>query len=171
MDNRRDFIRRALFGIALSAVPGAAFAGDLLHPGFLFHPMGPGADLGLGWSLVGVYPPHEGAITLNVAHQSGRNARIDVCLRDGAAKGPAFTEYLDFIVMDGGDGTAPMDESLGRVVRRLAAVAESNERAGLDEIRALSPHAQRVWSHPESMAAASTKLSPGAALAPASDQA
>lgn len=168
MDNRRDFLTRAFFGAAIAALPGAALAGELLpngvrfHPGFLFHPLGPGADLGLGWKLVGVYPPQEGGITLTLSHADGSLVRVDVCLRDGAARGPANTEMLDFIVMDGGDGTAPMVESLGRVLRRLAAVAQENEGANADRIRALAPHVQRVWAHPESMAAASKKLSPGA---------
>ena len=162
MDNRRDFLRNALFGVALTAVPGVAFAGNILHPGFLFHPLGPGADLGLGWTLGGVYPPHEGAITLTLSHRDGRSVRVDVCLRDGAAKGPASTEMLDFIVMDGGDGSAPMDESLGRVVMRLAAIAQENERTDADKIRELLPHVERVWAHPESMSAASKKLTPGA---------
>ena len=174
MDNRRDFLARAFFGAAIAALPGVAFAGELLpsgaalqggsgfHPGFLFHPLGPGADLGLGWQLVGVYPPQEGGITLTISNIDGRTVRVDVCLRDGMAKGPASTEMLDFIVMDGGDGSAPMDESLGRVLRRLAAVAQENERADEGRIRALVPHVQRVWAHPESMAAASKKLAPGA---------
>ncbi len=159
MENRRQFLQRALFGAAVAAVPGMAVASEL-HPGFLFHPLGPGADLGLGWSLTAIYPPHEGAITLNVAHESGRTARIDACLRAGEPRGPASTALLDFIVMDGGDGTAPMDESLGRVARRLAAVAADNEGASLDRIAQLAPHAERVWAHPESMAKASTNLRP-----------
>ncbi len=160
MNSRRNFLRQALFGIAVVAVPGSALAA--LPPAFLFHPLGPGADLGLGWSLQRIFPPHEGAITLNLLHTDGRVARVDVCLRNGAARGPASTPLLDFIVMDGGDGTAPMDESLGRVTRRLAAVAADNESMDLDRIVDLVPHTQRVWAHPDSMAAASLRMAPGA---------
>ena len=167
MDSRREFLRSALFGVALVALPGSALAG-VLHPAFLFHPLGPGADLGLGWRLSRVFPPFEGAITLNLVHESGREARVDVCLREGAAKGPASTPLLDFIVMDGGDDTAPMNEDLGRVVRRLAAIAEANEGAELDRIKELAPHAERVWSHPDSMSAASKRLTPGHPLVDAS---
>jgi hypothetical protein len=164
--NRRDFLAHAFFGAALGAValgsPARALASTLLHPAFLFHPLGPGADLGLGWSLLAVYPPHEGAITLTLAHASGERVRVDVCLKEGAGKGPATTELLDFIVMDGGDGTAPMQESLGRALRRLAAVAAENEGQSEDSLSVLSTHAARVWSHPDSLAAASTRLLPGA---------
>lgn len=166
MDNRREFLQRALFGAAVAAVPGAALATEL-HPGFLFHPLGPGADLGLGWKLAAVYPPHEGAITLNLDHESGRTARVDVCLRAGTARGPASTALLDFIVMDGGDGASPMDEALGRVVRRLAVVAAGNEAADLDRLRELAPHAERVWAHPDSMARASTTPRPLRPVVPA----
>ncbi len=166
MDNRRQFLQRALFGAAVVAVPGTALAAQV-HPGFLFHPMGPGADLGLGWILSAVFPPHEGAITLNLVHASGRTARVDVCLLAGAPKGPAHTALLDFIVMDGGDGDAPMDESIGRVVRRLAAVAAGNEAADLDRLRELAPHAERVWAHPDAMARASTTPRPLRPVVPA----
>lgn len=161
--DRRAFLRQALFGLAAVSLPGVAVAA--LPPAFLFHPLGPDADLGLGWRLARVFPPHEGAITLNLSHHDGRSARVDVCLRDGAARGPAHTALLDFLVMDGGDGRSTTDESLGRVVRRLARIAADNEAADLDRIAALVPHTQRLWAHPDSMAAASVRLSPGAPAA------
>jgi len=161
--DRRAFLRQALFGLAAAAVPGVAVAA--LHPAFLFHPLGPDGDLGLGWRLARVYPPHEGAITLTLAHAAGRTARVDVCLREGAPRGPAHTALLDFLVMDGTDGDGATDESLGRVVRRLAHIAGDNEAADLTRITALVPHTQRLWAHPESMAAASVRLAPGAGAA------
>ncbi len=161
MNSRRDFLRNAFFGLAVLAVPGAALAG-VVHPGFLLHPLGPDAELGLGWRLAKVFPPFEGAITLNLVNEDGRQARVDLCLRDGAPKGPASTEQIDFIVMDGADGTSPMDESLGRVLRRLAATVRENEGADDGRIAKLSSHAVRAWAHPESLAAAATRLSPGA---------
>ncbi len=164
MNTRRSFVQFALFGIA-AAAPAAAIAAEALHPGFLFHPLGPNAELGLGWRLERVYPPSHGAITLTLGHESARQVRVDVCLRSGAPRGPASTELLDFIVMDGGDGGAAMEESLGRALRRLAAIAAENETADPARIRELSPHADRVWSHPEAMAAASTRLVPGAPAA------
>ncbi len=165
MDSRREFLRFAVFGAALAAAPMSAFAAGALHPAFLFHPLGPGADLGLGWRLERVFPPFEGAITLNLVHTDGSVARVDVCLREGAARGPAHTNLLDFIVMDGGDGRSPMKESLGRVARRLAAVAAENESVDVDQLAKLAPHAERVWTHAASMSAASARLSPGAPAA------
>ncbi len=165
MNTRRLFVQYALFGIAAVATPAAGLAATVLHPGFLFHPLGPDADLGLGWRLQRVYPPVQGAITLTIAHAAGRHVRVDVCLRNGAPRGPASTELLDFIVMDGGDGTAEMDESLGRALRRLAAVAAENEASDPARIHELAPHAERVWAHPEALAAASRRLVPGAPAA------
>jgi hypothetical protein len=165
MNTRRSFVQYALFGIAAVATPVAGFAATALHPGFLFHPLGPDAELGLGWRLQRVYPPAEGAVTVTLAHADGRQVRVDVCLRSGAPRGPASTELLDFIVMDGGDGTAVMDESLGRALRRLAAIAAENEASDPARIRELAPHAERLWAHPEAMAAASQRLVPGAPAA------
>jgi len=162
MDTRRSFLHHVFFGIAVVATPGAALASSLLHPGFLFHPLGPDADLGLGWRLARVYPPVLGAVTLTLAHADGRQVRVDVCLRNGAPKGPAATELLDFIVMDGGDGAAEMNESVGRVVRRLAAVAAENESSDPARVHELAPHTHRVWAHPEAMAHAARRLVPGA---------
>lgn len=161
--DRRAFLRQALFGLAVASVPGVAAAA--LPPAFLFHPLGPDAALGLGWRLARVYPPHEGAITLTLAHTDGRTARVDVCLRAGAARGPAHTALLDFVIMDGADGAGSTDESLGRVVRRLAHIAADNESADLGRIASLVPHTQRLWAHPDSMAAASARLAPGAPVA------
>lgn len=169
MEDRRAFLRLAAFGIAAaSALPGVASAKSptpagpsaLDGPWWLIAPLRPGAELGLGWRVARLFPATEGAVTLNLVHADGRAARIDLSLRDGAAKGPAATHYVDFIVMDGGDGDAPMDESLGRALRRLAAIVAENEERDLDALAALQPHDERAWRHAEAMAAASTRLAP-----------
>jgi hypothetical protein len=63
--------------------------------------------------------------------------------------------------MDGGNGAAPMDESLGRAVRRLAALVAENEDSNTDALAALEPHADRVWRHADALAQAATRLVPG----------
>ena len=180
MEDRRDFLRLAVFGLATTAVSGAAqaatpsspttsapagVASDVSSdaPWWLVHPLRAGSELGLGWRVARLFPAVQGAVTLNLLHDDGRAARIDLSLREGAAKGPAASHYVDFIVMDGGNGSAPMDESLGRAVRRLAAIVAENEGAHLDRLAWLDPHAERVASHPASMALASSRLTPGAA--------
>ncbi len=174
-------MRLAVFGLASSTVgaqaalanvlpaPATAPSGDApartdpsrSAPWWLLHPLSPGADLGLGWRILALHPTVQGAVTVNLAHDDGRVARVDVCLREGAPRGPASTESLDFIVMDGGNGSAPMDEPLGRVVRRLAAIVGCNEDRSPDALATLEPHADRIWRHPDALASAATRLIPG----------
>jgi hypothetical protein len=172
MEDRRAFLRLAVFGLASGAL-GTGVA-QATHPAptdpprasspsgpwWLLHPITPGAELGLGWRIIHVFPPISGAVTLNLAHEDGRVARVDLSLREGAARGPAASHYIDFIVMDGADGASPMDESLGRVLRRLAAVVGENEERDLDSLAALLPHSERVWRHADALSAASTRMSP-----------
>lgn len=185
MENRRAFLRLSAVGLAGTAaiLPTAASAAALGAPeggaapapagatpegaraDWLFAPLAPGSDLGLGWRFARAFPVVDGGITVNLVHADGRAARVDVCALDGRrGKGPAQSELCDFIVMDGGDGKAPMDEPLARAVRRLAATVADNELAHADAVAALlalEPHADRVWRHPEAMSAASRSLTPG----------
>ncbi len=167
MESRRAFLKSTVFGLAVTSLPTLAFAAPTQKeaPTWLLAPVQPGSDLGLGWTLLKMHPPLEGAVTLNLLHNDGRRARVDLALRDGAAKGPASTDYVDFIVMDGGDGKQPMAEDLGRVVRRLAKVVEQNEAQLPELLSQLEAHADRVWRHPASMEVASTQLQPGAPVA------
>lgn len=173
MKDRRDFLRLAAFGTVATGLPAVAQAAGVVAPSsedgpgggpwWLFAPVRPGGEIGLGWHLVRVWPAVEGAITLNLVHTDGRAARVDLSLREGPPRGPASTDLVDFIVMDGGDGDAPMDEPLGRAVRRLAAIVAENEGTHLDSLTWLDPHAERVLAHPESMAVAARRLAPGVA--------
>jgi len=170
MEDRRAFLRFAVFGLAAAALPVGAAAADLPPasaplpspegPWWLLHPLRPGSDLGLGWRIARAFPAVDGAVTLNLAHESGRAARVDLSLKDGAPKGPASTHYVDFIVMDGADGGAPMDESLGRALRRLAAIVAENEERDLGALAALEPHSERVWRHAAALSVAAQRLSP-----------
>ncbi len=171
MDSRRLFLQTAVFGLVATRV-GAARAADRsvapvtalngdAAPWWLFAPLAPGSELGLNWRIARVFPAQDGAVTVNLLREDGRVARVDVCLRESVARGPAATEFLDFIVMDGGDGQDALDEDLGRAVRRLAAFVAENERLGAERLAVLEPHQDRVWRHPEALAVASRQLTPG----------
>lgn len=167
MENRRDFLRRTFAVAGVAALPGVALAASPASPGdapwWLVAPVTAGGEVGLGWHLARLFPPQEGAVTLNLLHVDGRVARVDLCLHDGRPRGPAHTEFIDFIVMDGGDGRAELDESLGRAVRRLAAFVVENEARDLGTLSRLQDHAERVALYPQVMAVASRRLAPGAA--------
>ncbi|MDP2311164.1 MAG: hypothetical protein Q8P18_34405 [Pseudomonadota bacterium] len=187
MEDRRAFLRLAVFGLASSAVgsaaavaaPGAPLLGAPVlgatgvsaglaaatgvhqSPWWLIQPLQAGSAIGLGWHVARLYPAVQGAVTLNLLHEDGRTARVDLSLRIGAPRGPASSAYIDFIVMDGGDGASPMDESLGRAVVRLAAIVSDNEERDLDSLAALEPHDERMWRHADALAQAATRLVPG----------
>jgi hypothetical protein len=186
MTHRRDFLRLAVFGAAgASALPSVADArttaapgdagralvdtgaGDLpVQAGWLLAPLQLGSPLGLGWRLIRAFAPVDGAITVNLAHDDGRILRVDLCLLDGAPRGPASTELVDFIVMDGGDGKAPMDESVGRALRRLAAIVADNEARDFAVVGTVAAefqsHATRRSLHAGTMDRAAKRLAPGA---------
>lgn len=185
--HRRAFLRLSAMGLvgvtvarARAASPptaGMATAGALaavptttIDGAWLFAPLSGGSQLGFGWMYARSFPVRDGGITVNLVHRDGRAARIDVCLLDQGGRGPAHSGLCDFIVMDGGNGDAPMDEELGRAVARLAAVVSDNETSHPDAIRtllALEPHAERVWRHREGMEVAAFRLAPGSAADPA----
>lgn len=166
MSNRREFLRLT-FGIGAAAVlPASAMAAAPYStpdgaPWWLVAPLEPGSDLGFGWRVARLFPAADGAVTLNLGNVDGRVARIDLCLHEGAPRGPAHSAFIDFIVMDGGDGARPMDEDLGRAVRRLAAVVAENEARDVGAVATLETHPERVARHRDAMALASRRLRPG----------
>jgi hypothetical protein len=169
MENRRDFLQRTAFGLAALGVAGAAHARvPEVTPGpvgvdehWLLAPLRVGDEIGLGWSLARVFPPAFGAVTLNLRHEGGRVARVDMSMRGTEARGPAASQLVEFIVMDGGDGKKEMAESLGRALKKLAAVVAANELRDIDSVAALMPHADRVLRHADVMAHAARRLEPG----------
>lgn len=159
MESRRAFLSVAAFGlVGASLVPQMAHAASEpargAAPLWLLAPLRLGDTIGLGWSLQTVAPPQAGAVTLKLRHESGKVARVDLSLREGAPKGPASTPYIDFIVMDGGQGDAPMDESLGRTLRRLAALVGENEAQLPELLSSLDSHQDRLWRYTAIMEAA-----------------
>lgn len=185
MENRRDFLRLSAVGIAAlaatptgapAATPAGAATGapseeaspeapspPATTPDWLFAPLSAGSAIGFGWMFARAFAPVNGGITVNLVHHDGRAARVDLCQLEGRGKGPACSALCDFIVMDGGDGRAPMDEELGRALTRLAAVVAENEATHPDAVQALvalEAHADRVWRHPDAMSVASRQLTP-----------
>lgn len=151
--SRRAVLKLLVFGLAAASVP--AWAAPLVSSpgaipaGGLLHPIQPGQEIGLGWRLLELHPPDDGAIRLLLGHEDGAVAKVDLVLREGAARGPASTDLLDFLVMDGtpeaGAGQQPARESLGRALRRLAAIAQQNG-AALDPAALATYRERREWA-------------------------
>jgi hypothetical protein len=158
MDDRRTFLKLAALGAAGASVASPARADASVEVGGLFAPIAEKGAVGLGWHLLRVWPPVAGAVTLTLLHEDGVAARVDVCRREGAVHGPGSTPELDFVIMDGSDGRA--NESLGRVVRVLAAAAAANTEAWTPILAALESHATRVAFRPRAVEAAARSLVP-----------
>jgi hypothetical protein len=90
----------------------------------------------------------DGATILTLAQRDGEIARVHICARHGQARGLASTELFDLVLMDGGQGDRPTEESLARVLRQLARhIRRSEQTVGEDGLRmvtGLSTHGDRV---------------------------
>ncbi len=117
-------------------------AADGSPPWGLLEPFAEGASLGLGWVLESLSPARAGAATMMLRHQSGGSARVAIRRNGGAPLGIAHTDRLDFMLMNGGGGTAHTDDSIGRVLVAFAEVLQTNVRPGDDLLAELTAHAE-----------------------------
>jgi ferredoxin len=126
-------------------------------PWELLQPFGPGQALGLGWEIESLSPLRSGAATLVLRHEQHGVARVAVRRNAGAPMGVAYTDQLDFMLMNGGGGAVQTEESIGRVLIRFAhalrEVNDGNPRDGV--LDALLPHAE--IHAPQGAAAASAR--------------
>jgi hypothetical protein len=81
---------------------------------------------------------------LTLQNERGRSHRIHVCRNDGRPQGLVYTNRLDLVVMNGGQGDLPTDEGLAQAVAEVAHVLAANERRHDDLLNALLPQAERV---------------------------
>ncbi len=90
-------------------------------PWALLAPFREGSPLALGWVLGSLSPVRVGAATLLLCHPEHGVARVSIRRNTGAAVGVAHTDQLDFILMNGGGGTAQTDGSIARILVAFAA--------------------------------------------------
>ncbi|GEM_PF-3228219 len=114
---------------------------DSRAPWTLLAPLQAGDALGLGWVLGDLEPVRRGAAVLVLDGPDGRSARVHLCRRGDVPVGVASTEEVDLVLMNGGDGDDPTVESLGRVLRSLAA------RMTGPSPRGLMTHADRIAAY------------------------
>jgi ferredoxin len=114
-------------------------------PWELLAPFTAGAVLGLGWVLESLGSVRAGAATMVLRHARDGIARVTVRRNHGAPRGVAHTDHLDFMLMNGGGGTAQTDDSIERV---LIGFADTLRRTGngvsnKDLLALLLPHADK----------------------------
>ena len=162
---RREFLTALPLGLVAFAAGRSVWAGEqpLLgtspsafpEPGapyWLLAPLRAGDEVGLGWKLSSLTPVRHGAAVLTLA-RGQEQARVHLCARRGFTHGIASTRHFDLLLMNDGDGLSRTDESLGRVIKTLAAYVERSERAHPERIAALGgvlPHHVRVALYSES---------------------
>ncbi len=152
---RRDLLKGLAVGTAVGCLPvslgrPAEAAAAAVEPGdgpwWLLAPLRPGQQLAFGWHLGLFESLDRGALILNLHNTDGRNARVHLCYHQGRPKGVGHTELLDLVLMDGGAGASPTEESVGRVVRHVAEIVRKIElREGAEEeLARLMTHGERV---------------------------
>ncbi|HSP99225.1 MAG TPA: HxsD-like protein, partial [Candidatus Dormibacteraeota bacterium] len=112
-------------------------------PWSLLEPFTEDTPLALGWVLESLGPVRGGAATMVLRHEDQGRARVAIRRNGGAPLGVAHTRELDFMLMNGGSGDTRTEESVGRVLRALAAALETRPPGGASAASAgLQPHAE-----------------------------
>ncbi len=121
----------AAFGALPAPRAHAAAFIDALVPGsepwWIVAPLTRGSALGHGWLLASVSSPQRGAVILNLVHETLSPVQVHLCAHRGSPRGVAHSHFMDFIVMDGGQGDRATEESLGRALMALAHRVSANE--------------------------------------------
>ena len=161
MPTRREILTKLGVGAASTAAMGAGGVALATHhatlealgsstgqaPWWLIHPLHKSETIGLGWSVSNMGPVHQGAAILELSHRTGQTARVHICTYEGKPKGLAHTALFDLILMDGGRGDKPTEETIGRVLLTLADIIAENEirdEADLSKVTRMLTHTERV---------------------------
>lgn len=113
-------------------------------PWDLLRPLEKGSSLGNGWQVSGLTGAVDGTCVLTLQNERGRTHRIHLCRNDGHPQGLVFTDGIDMVVMNGGQGDLATDEGLAQAVGEVAHVLAANERKQATILAALLPHEERL---------------------------
>lgn len=113
-------------------------------PWELIHPLEKGTLVGHGWQVAALTGVVDGSCVLTLQNERGREHRVHLCRNDGRPQGLVYTERLDLVVMNGGQGDLPTDEGFAQAVAAVAHVLAANERGRRDVVAELLPHEQRL---------------------------
>ena len=113
-------------------------------PWELLQPLRQGSSLAEGWTVQELSDIADGSCVLTLENERGRSHRVHICRNDGSPEGLVFTDRLDLVVMNGGRGDLPTEESFGRAVAEVAHVLATNEKGAGPVIAELLPQKQRL---------------------------
>ncbi len=113
-------------------------------PWGLLAPFTEGAAVGRGWVLESLSPVRGGAATMVLRHQEHGVARVTIRRNSGAPLGVAHTDHLDFMLMNGGGGTAQTEQSIANVLITFAATLRRRGNGASNQalLAALRPHTE-----------------------------
>jgi len=115
-------------------------------PWDLVRPLAMGSAVANGWSVAGLSAAVDGSCGLTLRNERGREHRVHICRNDGSPQGLVYTEHFDLVVMNGGQGDLPTEESVGQAVAQVAHILAANESDARQApiVTALLPHAERL---------------------------
>jgi hypothetical protein len=115
-------------------------------PWQLLAPLANGSAVSHGWRVAGLSGAVGGACVLSLRNRRGRTQRIHLCRNDGSPQGLVFTQRIDLVVMNGGQGDLPTDEGFAQAVAEVAHVLAANEgeRRHDEVVTALLPQTERT---------------------------
>jgi len=113
-------------------------------PWQMLQPLKEGAAVAAGWRVAALSEIQHGSCVLTLENERGRTHRIHLCRNDGRPQGLVYTERVDLVVMNGGQGDLPTEEGLAQAVAAVAHVLASNERRHGEVLTALLPQTERT---------------------------
>ncbi len=133
---------RRLRELAPGARQRAADPADVGPPWQLLNPLEEGDALALGWVLESLSPIRAGAATMVLRHPDLGSARVAIHRNGGTPIGIAHTDHLDFMLMNGGSGSAQTEGSIEVILTALAEALRASGNGGVraDLVDALLPH-------------------------------
>jgi hypothetical protein len=107
-------------------------------------PLTAGATLAHGWRVTELSAVTNGSCVLTLENARGRAHRVHLCGNGGQPQGLVYTNHVDLVVMNGGQGDMPTEEGFAQAVAEVAHVLASNESRETAMLAGLVPHAERV---------------------------
>jgi len=123
---------------------GPAATGSGPAPWELLSPLTAGAAVGQGWRVAELSAVTHGSCVMTLENARGRSPRVHLCGNAGSPQGLVFTNRVDLVVMNGGQGDMPTDEGFAQAVAEVAHVLAANETQQAEVVASLVPHAERV---------------------------